>query len=766
MDSSGWLPLRPDEDFVAQLLAASRARRGLTCAGADVDAAGLRAACLSADEADPFGLRLADARVTGSLDLRTCTVPVPLRFESCTFTGPVNVQGAKLQELVIIADPRASRPAVLPGLLASGTRITRDLILSGMVVDGDLPTETATGGPASVWLTEADIGGSLIAYGTRILPSTGRAVQGDRIRVAGNIRLVNGFRATGEIRLLAMQLGGSLDVMGAEFAPAGGRALDLAEATIGGSMFLLDSPDTGRRCRLHGRIDMSHATIRGALVIRNADLTAPPAGTGARIYSIASNAGRTFLLAPRLTVHGTLQIEGDTVVHGGILLPGAQLGGGVRLGGAVWNPLDVALDLSQARLDGGFDASAASIEGTVRLDSARVDGPICLDHTTLTKPLNRRCLSAVGLVVTGDVELRGMTAVGGRTAFRGASITGVFDAEDAFVSNPGDTTISLHMAQVTGNVRLCGDFRSTGLVVLSRANIGGRLRADGATLAWSPPAEPFDPPGASNRRGAAIDVIAAVIRGGIDLGWRITSGGADFTGTTTSYLADRPDRDWPPDSYVGGFVYERFEAVEADGGAVWEADARIAWLSRMTPYDPRAWEHLAAVLRTAGDADGADTVLVAQRRQARQLRTGRRRFFDLLQDVTVRYGFRPQRALYLLLALIAAVTAGLSLPGVQAQMRATDQNALVFTPSGAQPLPDEHDPPGDCGNGKVRCLSPFFYAVDTVVPLIDLHQRSTWYPVAERNGVLLEWLLNLCTILGWIASTVFAVSFTRLGRAG
>ncbi|BCJ41289.1 hypothetical protein GCM10010168_89510 [Actinoplanes ianthinogenes] len=63
-------------------------------------------------------------------------------------------------------------------------------------------------------------------------------------------------------------------------------------------------------------------------------------------------------------------------------------------------------------------------------------------------------------------------------------------------------------------------------------------------------------------------------------------------------------------------------------------------------------------------------------------------------------------------------------------------------------------------------MSPFFYAVDTVVPLIDLHQRSTWYLVAEGDGVLLAWALNLCTILGWVASTVFAVSFTRLGRGG
>ena len=757
MDGSGWLPLRPDEDFVPQLLAASRASNGLDCAGAAIAAAEVRTALLAVGEAGSFGLRLGDARITGPLDLRTCRVPVPVSFESCAFTDPVTVRGVQLHELVIIGDPAASRPAVLPGLVASGARIERNLILSGMVIDGDVVTRDGSSHPAALWLTDADIGGSLIAAGTRILPRTGRAVHAERMRVAGNIRLVDGFEATGELRMLAMRLGGSFDVMGARLAPADGRALDLAEATIGGSMFLLPAPGTGRRCRIGGRIEMSHATIRGALVIRAADLTAPPPGGGGRSYNVESDTDRAFLLAPRLTVHGTVRVEGETVVRGGILLPGAQLDGGMKLNGALWNPGDTALDLNQAVLGGVLDASGVSFEGTVRLGSAHINGQLRLENATFTKPRRQRCVSAVNLTVAGDVQLRGVAALGGALAFRGASVSGVFNAENAFVSNPGGPTVSLHMAQVTGNVRLYAGFRSIGRVVLTRAVIGGRLRADGATLTWKDAGTP-------SLRGTAIDAKAAVL-GGVNLGWRVTSGAVNFTGASSSYLADRPDQDWPADSYLGGFAYERFEAYAWPDEAVEDAEARIAWLARMTRYDPRAWEHLAAVLRAAGDVDGADAVLVAQRRRARMLHTGRRRLLDVLHDVTVRYGFRPQRALYLLVALIAAVTAGLSLPGVQAQMRATDQNALVFTPAGARPLPDEHLPPGECGNGKVRCLSPFFYAVDTVVPLIDLHQRSAWYPVVERNGVLLEWLLNLCTILGWIASTVFAVSFTRLGRA-
>lgn len=273
-DGSAWVPLRPGEGFVPQLLAASRTGRGLACADADVDAAELRAACLATGEADPFGLRMSGARVTGRLDLRACEVRVPLRFQSCTFTDPVSVQGAALHDLVFTADPAAARPSVLPGLSATGARFTRDLILSGMVITGDIRARDEKRTAATVWLAEAEVGGSIVALGTRIRPGSGRAVHADRMRVAGNIRLLDGFRSTGEVRLRAVRLTGSLDLIGAELAPSHGWALDLAGAAVGGHIRLLAS-DTGRRCRVRGRIEMAHATVDGDLVVEQADLTAP-----------------------------------------------------------------------------------------------------------------------------------------------------------------------------------------------------------------------------------------------------------------------------------------------------------------------------------------------------------------------------------------------------------------------------------------------------------------------------------------------------------
>jgi hypothetical protein len=71
-----------------------------------------------------------------------------------------------------------------------------------------------------------------------------------------------------------------------------------------------------------------------------------------------------------------------------------------------------------------------------------------------------------------------------------------------------------------------------------------------------------------------------------------------------------------------------------------------------------------------------------------------------------------------------------------------------------------------CGNGAVRCFSPLLYAIDTVVPLISLGQRSTWYPDPHvRLGELMLWWLNVATLLGWVLSSIFVVSLARLSRS-
>jgi hypothetical protein len=65
-----------------------------------------------------------------------------------------------------------------------------------------------------------------------------------------------------------------------------------------------------------------------------------------------------------------------------------------------------------------------------------------------------------------------------------------------------------------------------------------------------------------------------------------------------------------------------------------------------------------------------------------------------------------------------------------------------------------------------RCFSPVLYTIDTVIPLISLDQRSTWYPDPHAPGgeLLLLWL-NVATLLGWLLSSILVLSLARLARS-
>ena len=113
----------------------------------------------------------------------------------------------------------------------------------------------------------------------------------------------------------------------------------------------------------------------------------------------------------------------------------------------------------------------------------------------------------------------------------------------------------------------------------------------------------------------------------------------------------------------------------------------------------------------------------------------------------------------------------LELPASQTTLRATNGNGAVYSTRGllvspgGPPAGGGLSRPDSCGDGEVRCFSPVLYAIDTVVPLISLDQRSTWYPDPHvSGGEVVLWWLNLATLLGWLLSSIFVLSLTRLSR--
>jgi hypothetical protein len=732
-----------------------------------VQAALLRKCCLELkDQIDPRGLRLANAVVVGCLDLAGLAVPFSLRFDGCEFDSAPLVEGADLFELSLTGCPR------LPGLLGNGLRLRRDLDLSRSRVAGAHQTSASTSRRSAIWLCESEIGGRLLCVDATIDGQGDRSIQADRIHVGGAVRLIHQFRALGEVRLLGARIGGSVDLTGAQMESSDGPAIDLADAAIAGSVFLIEDP-AGRRPVIRGRFDLGSARISGRFLIRNATVDARADVPKGSIYTMPAVVGAA-LNADRLSVGADIMLAGRCEVAGTLDMSMGDISS-VSIGEncVLRAPGRTALDLTNAEIRSlvKLDENAV-IEGTIRLAGAVIHGTLAL-HGQMSHPEEHESLvRGVAMTVDGDVWLEGLRTYGGAVNFRGATLGSLW-AGGAQLHNPDGYSLRLSQAVVKGPVRLADGFTSTGLAGLNRITIEGRLQLTGGSFTCPAPTP-------RNEHGNALEAISATVRGGMDLGWRQVSPSLDFTGATTTSLADDPAT-WPKRFTIAGLSYDRFETPQgAQPKPIWDQAARCAWLSRQTAFDSGPYEQAARVFRQHGYTREAEQILMAQRKHARQVSrpnaTWPRRATDAIY-ATVGYGYRPSRVLWLLAALLVLVIASLELPASQATLRATNGDGDVYATTGllatsADPAASSSAATGStlhtdaCGDGQVRCFSPVLYAIDTVIPLISLDQRSTWYPDPHvRGGELMLWWLNLATLLGWLLSSIFVLSLARLSRS-
>ena len=348
-----------------------------------VQADALRRCCRELrDRIDPRGLRLANAIVTGGLDLTGLAVPFPLRFEGCEFdTAPV-VEGAQLFELSLTGSPR------LPGLLGNGLRVQRDLDLSRSHIAGAHWTSASTTKRSAVWLCEAESGGRLLCLDTVIDGQGDRSLQADRIRVGGAVRLLQDFHSRGEIRLIGARISGTLDLSGAHIVAPGGPALSLEDADLQGSMFLIES-SAERRLEIRGGVAMGSVRIAGRLLVRNAIIEPPaeaprfstrgrPGTVGAALDASGLSAGGEVIFAEQCAISGRIDMSISTVSN-------VSVGGGCVLRAPGRTALDLTNSEIRADLWLGRDAV---VEGTIRLAGAVIHGTLAL-RGQLSQPERR-----------------------------------------------------------------------------------------------------------------------------------------------------------------------------------------------------------------------------------------------------------------------------------------------------------------------------------------------------------------------------------------
>ena len=544
-----------------------------------------------------------------------------------------------------------------------------------------------------------------------------------------------------------------------------GPSIDLEDAVLDGSMFVIEDP-MGRGPEIRGRMGMASMRIGGRLLFRNATIQAHTEVPKDSIYA-RPTAFDTALDAVRLSVGAEVLFTGQCAVTGRVDMSIGEMSGvSIGAGCVLRAPGRTVLNLtnSEIRADVRLDRDA-TVEGTIRLAGAVIHGMLAL-RGQLSQPERRSLVGGTALTVDGDVTLDGLRTGGGRVNFRGATL-GSLAADGAQLNNPGGYSVSLNQARVQGSVRLVDGFSSTGLVVLNRSTIEGPAAVHRRLVHLSGA-------GAYNQHGHAVEAISATVRGGIDLDWAAVAPSVDFTDTTTTFLADDPDT-WPPRFDIAGLTYERFETPQfAAPKPIWDQAARCAWLSRQAQFDSGPYEQAARVFREHGYADEAEQILMAQRRHARRVDRSNaawpRRAADGIY-AAIGYGYRPSRVLWALAVLLLLVVVTLELPASQTTLRATNGNGAVYSTRGLLVSPG--GPPAGGGSSRRRFVrrrrGPLLQpgavrdrhrrAADLARSTIDVVSRP-----ARPCGEVVLWWLNLATLLGWLLSSIFVLSLTRLSR--
>jgi hypothetical protein len=139
----------------------------------------------------------------------------------------------------------------------------------------------------------------------------------------------------------------------------------------------------------------------------------------------------------------------------------------------------------------------------------------------------------------------------------------------------------------------------------------------------------------------------------------------------------------------------------------------------------------ALVVARGGDIPYQDApvgaVLLAKQRKRRTTLPLYARFWGLLQDWTVGYGYRPARAGFWLLTLLVA-------------------GATVFA---------VHHPPA-VEKGKGPAFNAVMYTLDLLLPLIDFGQEKAFQP--SGGG---QWVAYGLIVAGWVLATTIAAGITR-----
>jgi uncharacterized protein YjbI with pentapeptide repeats len=192
-------------------------------------------------------LKLAGARISGTLDLRYGTCDHAVRLSHCHFAAAPQLYGARLRQLNL-------SNSVLPGLIAGAMRVEGVLRLSDCVLRGP------------VQLGGAQIANALFMERARLTAQDDAqpVLQLNQV-TAGDDLWAPGLEIDGEMRLNGATVAGSINMNEARLDRPGRPVLDAETLTVEGDFRMRQAQVRGwiglRGARIAGRLDLSYADL-------------------------------------------------------------------------------------------------------------------------------------------------------------------------------------------------------------------------------------------------------------------------------------------------------------------------------------------------------------------------------------------------------------------------------------------------------------------------------------------------------------------------
>ncbi|MBL8580855.1 MAG: hypothetical protein JNL61_01340 [Rhizobiaceae bacterium] len=441
------------------------------------------------------------------------------------------------------------------------------------------------------------------------------------------------------------------------------------------------------------------------------------------------------------------------------------------------------LQAERLEVRGGLYLRGAKVTGEVNLVSSRLGGNVECDGALIEVPRGGVAVWAES-VEARSILFRGAEIRGG-VNLSGADLQADLDLAGAKVARPGDVAINVVAIEVAGSV------------VLRSAAVEGEVRMTGSRVGAD---MDFTAATVANAGKAAVDMSRTTVTGAFFLRKGAAIDGLlDMSGASVGTIHDE-QACWPG---RGDLALNRCQYGAFIDGPV-RARERLDWLSRQTPerwkedFWPQPYEQLANVFQHMGHDEDARAVLIVKERLQRRARRQRarnpvilwwRRVLDWVLAVTIAYGRQPLLA-FVWLTLFWLIGVGVFWFGERHStfkpnsavvlrspewnlcgMPTTEQRFLASTQAMAYGRAAEGQTQLNCFREQWEAASypelvPPMYSLDTLLPVLDMDQKSYWRPDPSKPyGRMVLAYFYFQSVIGWALSLLAVAGFSGLVKS-